>query len=711
MQQNTEKLLNVLESESRLMEKKFYLPDFNYEVTTGKFAQQADGAIWFQQGGTVILATVVTAPSKEFPGFLPLTIDYRELFSAAGKIPGGYYKREGKLSDREVLVARIIDRSIRPLFPANFFDQLQILTTVYSVDKEHTPYTLGLIATSLALSISQIPFLGPVGAAEVARVDGSWIVNPTYSQAVASDVKITVAGTDEGVCMVEGTCNQISEAEFLDALFLAHDAIKTQVKWQKEIQSSVGKTKAPIVDTFDWTSWKQRATDYLTKDALGTLYKEDKVQRSEAMDTLKDGFFAKYEAEAAELTISRTYLAYVFDEILEALLTREAFERGRRVDNRDFDTVRAIRTEVGLLPFNHGSALFQRGRTQALVSVTLGGGQDEQRIEDIMGESSESAFMLHYNFPPFSVGEVRPMRGPGRREIGHGHLAASAIKQVLPSDIDFPYTIRIVADMLESDGSTSMATVCGSTMALMHAGVPIRSMVSGVAMGLLQNNADKSFQVLTDISGLEDAFGLMDFKVAGTDKGITAIQMDIKHKEGLPRSVFEMALAKALRARLHILGEMRKVMTAPNPKLSDLVPLIVAFKVPTDKIGAIIGTGGKTIREIIAKTGTAIDIEDDGTVKIFGHPGPKLDEATNWVKTLGGQIERGTIYQGKIKKLAEFGAFVEIAPGVDGLVHVSLMPRELSSNFMSALKVEEPVTVEVVDYDPSTGRIRLKLLK
>lgn len=427
------------------------------------------------------------------------------------------------------------------------------------------------------------------------------------------------------------------------------------------------------------------------------------------MDVLKDAFFVKYEKEAEELAISRTFLSYIFDEILEVVITDEAFKRGKRIDNRDFDTVRPIKTEVGLLPFNHGSALFQRGRTQALVSVTLGGGQDEQRLEDIMGEATESAFMLHYNFPPFSVGEVRSMRAPGRREIGHGMLAASAIRQVLPAEVDFPYTIRIVADMLESDGSTSMATVCGSTMALMNAGVPITSMVSGVAMGLLQNK-EKRFQVLTDIAGIEDAFGLMDFKVAGTDKGITAIQMDIKHKEGLPRNVFEMALAQALRARLHILGEMRKVMSAPNPKLSDLVPQIVAFKVPTDKIGAIIGTGGKTIRDIIAKTGTAIDIEDDGTVKIFGHPGPKLDQAINWVRTLGGQIERGTIYQGKVKKLAEFGAFVEIAPGVDGLVHVSLMPKALSSNFMTALHVDEPVTVEVVDYDPSTGRIRLKLI-
>ncbi len=692
------------------MEKKFYLPDFDYEVVIGKYAQQADGAVWFQQGGTVVLSTVCTAPSKEFPGFLPLTIDYRENFAAAGKIPGGYFKREGKFSDKEVLTGRLVDRAVRPLFPANFFDQIQILATVYSVDKEHAPYALALVASSLALTISKIPFLGPVGAAEVARVEGQWIVNPTYSQTVASDVKITVAGTLEGVCMVEGSCNQITESEFLDVLFLAHDSIKKQVEWQKQIQKEVGVAKEERADTIDWATWKKQAKDFLTPEAVAPLYKSDKIERGDAMKKLKESFFALHEKESEELKISRTFIDYIFDDVLEEVLTEETFKRGKRIDNRDFDVIRPIKTEVGLLPFNHGSALFQRGQTQALVSVTLGGGQDEQRIEDIMAEPSESSFMLHYNFPPFSVGEVRHMRAPGRREIGHGYLAASAIRQVLPAKADFAYTIRIVADMLESDGSTSMATVCGSTMALMNAGVPISDMVSGIAMGLLMNKEGK-MHVLSDIAGIEDAFGLMDFKVAGTDKGITAIQMDIKHREGLPREVFECALGQALKGRMYILGEMRKVMSAPNPKLSELVPQIVSFKVPTDKIGAIIGTGGKVIRDIIDKTGTEIDIENDGTVRIFGHPGPKLDMSVLWVKTLGGQIERGTIYKGRIKKIAEFGIFVEIAPGVDGLVHVSAMPKPLAAEFMKVMKPEEPVTVEVIDYDPSTGRIRLKLLK
>ncbi len=692
------------------MESNFFLPDFKYEVVLGKFAQQADGAVWLQQAGTVVLATVVSSPSSEFPGFLPLTIDYREQFAAAGKIPGGYYKREGKSSDKEVLVGRLIDRAVRPLFPVKFFDQIQIITTVYSVDKEHTPYTLALIASSLALTISKIPFLGPVGCVEIGRINGQWIVNPTYSQSLVSDVKITVAGTTEGICMVEGNSNQISETELIDALFLAHDTIKKQVAWQKEIQAQVGVPKEEIVDQFNWDEWRKKAEDYLTPEAVSTLYHVNKIDRGEAMSALKQGFFDLHAQQAEEAAVSKTFLEYVFDEVLEVALTEYTFKTSKRIDLRPFDQVRPIKTEVGLLPFNHGSALFQRGQTQALVSVTLGGGQDEQRIEDIMGNTVETSFMLHYNFPPFSVGEVRPMRGPGRREIGHGHLAGAAIRQVLPTKESFPYTIRIVADMLGSDGSTSMATVCGSTMALMNAGVPITSMVSGVAMGLLQNKEGK-FQVLTDIAGVEDAFGLMDFKVAGTDKGVTAIQMDIKHKGGLGRSVFEMALEQAHKGRIHILNEMRKVMSAPNPKLSELVPQIVTLKIPTDKIGGVIGSGGKTIREIIEKTGTTIDIENDGLVKIFGHPGPKLDLAVALVKALSGQIEKGTVYAGKVKRLADFGIFVEIAPGLDGLVHVSGMSKERRDNFSKTMNVDQPVTVEVVDYDDNTGRIRLKLIE
>ena len=618
------------------MVKKFYLPEFGYEVVLGKFADQANGAAWFSQGGTVVLSTAVSAPSKDFPGFFPLTVDYRELFAAAGKIPGGYYKREGKSSDKEVLTGRLIDRAIRPLFPSNYFDQVQVLSTVYSVDKEHTPYVISLLAASIALCTSDIPLLEPVGAIEICRIDGEWITSPTFSQSQKADVSITVAGTEDGICMVEGSANEISETEFLDAIFIAHDKIKQQVVWQKNIVRELNVEKQTIVDKFDWQAWTDRARAILSDEEIKNFCnKSNKSERNAVTAELKSKFFKAYDKEFTELAISSTYLEYVFDSAMKETLTNYILKTGKRVDQRNFDQVRNVTTEVGLLPFNHGSALFHRGGTQALVSVTLGGGQDEQRVEDLMGEGLDKTFMLHYNFPAFSVGEVKPNRGPSRRDVGHGHLAASAIKQVLPDKEVFPYTIRIVSDILSSDGSSSMATVCGSTMGLMQAGVPIRKMVSGVAMGLLMGK-DNSFQVLTDISGIEDAFGMMDFKVAGTADGITAIQMDIKHKGGLERKVFEQALAQAKDGRLFILGKMREVMTEPNKELSELVPQVFTLKVPTDKIGAIIGSQGKIIKDIIEKTGTTIDIEDDGSVKIYGHPGPKTEQAISWVKILGG---------------------------------------------------------------------------
>jgi polyribonucleotide nucleotidyltransferase len=693
------------------MERRFTLSDGGYEVVIGKFAGQADGAAWVQQGGTVVLATVVSATSKEFPGFLPLTIDYREHFSAAGRIPGGYFKREGKFSDKEILTSRAIDRAIRPLFPTNYFDQIQILVTVYSVDKEHVPHTLALLASSIALTISKIPFLGPVGVAEIARLRGEWIVNPTFSQSEASDTKIIVAGTQEGICMVEGSGNEISEDDFINALFKAHEVIKKQVAWQKSIEEQLVVVKDPIIDAFDWTLWKNRVESIISnEDELKPLFEPDKIVRETARQLLHNRFLSHYATEIAETGVSETFLEYIFDITLKNTINELIFTWNKRIGLRPFDLVRPISVEVGLLPYNHGSALFKRGGTQALMSTTLGGGQDEAKIENLMGESTSSTFMLHYNFPPFSVGEVRPLRGPGRREVGHGYLAASALKSVLPDREKFSYTIRIVADILESDGSSSMATTCGSTMALMDAGVPIRKMVGGVAMGLLRNNQGQ-FQVLTDISGIEDEFGLMDFKVAGTVDGITAIQMDIKYKGGLARSVFEKALEHARVARLFILGEMQKVLSSPRTELSKLVPQITSFKIPTDKIGAVIGKGGATIRDIIEKTGTTIDIEDDGLVKIFGHPGEKLDQAISWIKTLVGYVERGTRYHGRVKRIADFGIFVEIVPGVDGLVHISSIPRKDQEHFMKKVRIEDLVNVEVVDYDVESGKIRLKIIE
>ena len=692
------------------MVKKFSLPEFGYEVEIGKFARQADGAAWFTQGGTVVLATVVSAPSKDFPGFLPLTVDYREQFSAAGKIPGGYFKREGKSTDREVLTGRFIDRSIRPLFPTQYFNQLQIISTVYSVNKEHAPNVLGMIATSIALSISKIPFMGPIGAVEMIRLDGKWIANPLFSDSLKADARLVVAGTDEGICMVEGSAAEISESEFVDVLFMAHDKIKRIVEWQKEIQKEVGAAKEEIKDSYNWKEWETRLDSFLTDDLIKSVNLPDKLQRNEQLDKIRVAFNELYKEQVGDDSETKKVIDYILDQALQLKFTELIFSLGKRIDDRAYDQVRPISVEVGLLPFTHGSALFTRGRTQALVTATLGGGDDEQKIESIMDHEADGTFMLHYNFPPFSVGEVRPQRGPGRREVGHGHLAASAIRRVLPDNKDFPYTIRIVADMLESDGSTSMATVCGSTMALMQAGVPIKKMVSGVAMGLLKSSTGK-FTVLTDISGFEDAFGLMDFKVTGTQDGITAIQMDVKYKGGLSRDIFEAALAQAKNGRMHILGEMRKCMSAPSSELSALVPKLVTVKVPQDKIGAIIGTGGKVIREIIAKTKTSIDIDETGLVKIFGGPEADLPMAINWVKTLGGQIDSGTIYTGKIRRLAEFGLFVELVPGLDGLVHVSNIPRDKQRTFLRDYKVDDVVTVEVLEYDEATGRVRLRLIE
>lgn len=689
--------------------KSFSLKKFDYEVEIGKFATQADGAVWFKQGGTVVLATVVSAPSSEFPGFLPLTIEYREQFAAAGKIPGGYFKREGKATDKEVLTGRLIDRALRPLFPENYFNQIQIVVTVYSVDKEHQPAVIALGAASLALSISKIPFLSPVSAVEVARVKGEWILNPLYSQTLESDVRIMVAGTKEGINMVEGCTNEISEDDMVDVFFKAHALIKEQIAWQEEVQSHVGNPKEPIVDPINWKEWTEKFDSFLTEDRVKSTFVPDKVKRGKALDDLLEAFKLEHQLLIEEQKIPSKILEYVFDDILKKKITALIFKLGHRIDGRSFEQVRTISTEVGLLPFTHGSALFNRGRTQALVSLTLGGGQDEQKVEDLMGNTVEKSFMLHYNFPPFSVGEVKPMRGPGRREIGHGHLAASALEPMLPKKEDFPYTIRIVADMLESDGSTSMATVCGSTMALMNGGVPIKKMVSGIAMGLLQS-PQGSFQPMSDINGIEDAFGLMDFKVAGTLDGITAIQMDIKYKGGLPREVFQKALTQAKQGRHHILTEMQKVMTKPNENLSELVPHIVTLKIKPDKIGAIIGSGGKTIRSITEKTGTMIDIESDGLVKIYGHPGPKMDEAIGWVKVLAGQIDKGQVFNGKVKRIADFGLFVELVPDFDGLVHISMIPKQKQANLSREYKIDDPLKVEVMDYDADSGRVRLKIV-
>jgi polyribonucleotide nucleotidyltransferase len=694
------------------MVKKYRLDSFGYEVEIGKVALQADAAVWFKQGGTVVLSTVVSAASKEFPGFLPLTVEYREYFSSVGKIPGGYFKREGRSTDREVLIGRNIDRSCRPLFPSNYFNQVQIINTVYSVDKKNMPGALAFLASSLALTISKIPFMGPVGIIEVGRLQGKWVLNPSYDDSLLSDVRVIFAGTEEGINMVEGSAAELTEQEFVDIMFMAHEKIKEQIAWQKMIAAEIGNPKEEIADSYSWGDWESRVNDFLSEEDVRNLYKDDKIERGNYLKGLRAEFELKYQQDIEDKKTPGSVIDYIFDDILKKKITELIFLTQKRVDGRSFDQIRKIETEVGLLPCTHGSALFTRGRTQALATVTLGSGEDEQKIETIMSDdSTNGSFMLHYNFPPFSVGEARGLRGPGRREIGHGYLAHSAFKYLLPDKVSFPYTIRLVVDILESDGSSSMATACSSTMALMQAGVPLKKMVAGVAMGLLKKEKAHDFVVLSDINGFEDAFGLMDFKVVGTDIGITAIQMDIKYKGGFSREIFQRALEQARLGRLHILGEMRKVMSAPKAELSDLVPKFVTLKVDTDKIGAIIGTGGKTIREIIEKTGTTIDIEDDGLVKVFGTSSSNIDMAIAWVKTLAGQIKSGMKYEGKIRRIAEFGLFVELVPGKDGLVHVSNIPQNKQRNFAHEYKVDQVVKVEVLDYEAETGRVRLRIVE
>ncbi|HJM68931.1 MAG TPA: polyribonucleotide nucleotidyltransferase [Candidatus Babeliales bacterium] len=688
------------------MTKKFTLKEQNLSVEIGKYAKLADGAAWVKQGETIVLATAVSSPTDDFPGFLPLSVDYREPFSAVGKIPGGYLKREGRSTDKEILTSRLIDRALRPLFPAHYFNQLQAIINVCSADKENEPATLSLLAISIALTISKIPFMGPVGVAQVGRVKGEWIINPTIPQLEESDVKLIVAGIEKGVVMVEGATGEISETELVDALFKAHEAIKQQIKWQLEIAKELGHEKEDVNASPEWAEWTQRSNNFLTDARLETVWTPEKTARNEALKAIKTEFLETYKEDIEKDEVGEKWVKYVFDGCLKEKVGARIVSVGKRVDGRSFDQVRAISGEVGLLPRAHGSALFNRGDTQALVSATLGSGQDEQRMETLQGDIKRN-FMLHYNFPPFSVGEVRPMRGPGRREIGHGALAASALRAVLPSSEEFPYTLRLISDILASNGSSSMATVCGSMLALMDAGVPVKKMVSGIAMGLLQS-PDGSFQAISDITGFEDAFGLMDFKVAGTQDGITAIQMDIKYKEGLPREVFEQALTQSKVGRATILGSMKEVLTDPRPELSQFVPKVVQFKIDKNKIGAVIGGGGKVIREIIETTGTTIDIEDDGTVQIFGQPGPELDKAVGWVKTLAGEIDRGAIYNGIVRRIADFGLFVELVPGQDGLVHVSMIPRDKQRNLQDEYPEGSPLVVEVMEYDPESGRIRLK---
>lgn len=688
------------------MHKTFRSPELGIEVEIGKYARQADGSVWIKSGNNIVLATAVASASRDFPGFFPLTVEYRERTSAAGRIPGGYIKREGRLSDPEVLTSRIIDRPIRPLFPSTYLNEVQILATVYSADGTYPCSILALIGSSLALTLSSIPFLGPIGGVQAVKVDGKWKFNPSHDEIEQSDVDIMIAGTKAGICMVEGHCNNLTEDELLELFFVAHTEIKKQIDWQLEIQQALNIKKEEYVSPIDWAGWKTRASNMLPSDFGEQIFAATKCERGEGLDTLKKDLLGKFADEIKTEQVSASVISFIFDSLVKDTLPDIIVQKQARVDGRNFDTVRNISTEVALLPCAHGSAVFQRGETQALASLTLGTGQDAQKIDTLIGGVVERSFMLHYNFPPFATGEVKPLRGVGRREIGHGYLAESSFANVLPSQEEFPYAIRSVVDVLESNGSSSMATVCATTMALMDAGVPIKAMVSGIAMGLIRDSSGK-YHIFTDILGMEDAFGLMDFKVAGTENGIVAFQLDIKDKVGLPRELFVQALEQARKARLFILDEMKKVLDKPRKQLSEFAPRVSTLKIPTDKIGMVIGPSGKNIREIIAQTGAQIDIEDDGTVKIYAKNNESASEAAKWVKILSGDIEIGSVFNGIIRRIADFGLIVELIMGKEGMVHISTIARSRQQTLERDYKVGDKLTVKVMALDRETGRIRL----
>jgi len=691
------------------MSKTYKLSGTPFEVVLGKYAGQADGAAWLQCGDNVVFtATVMSKDEREFMGFLPLTVEYREKTSAAGRIPGGYIKREGRLSDTEVLTSRVIDRTIRPLFPSDFFSEIQVMATVYSADGNFPLAVMSIVSSSIALGMSQMPFLGPVGAVMVSRVDGKLVFNGSVEQTTGSDVHILVAGTRDGICMVEGNCELLGEDAMVEVFFAAHDEIKKQVAWQDEIFADYGvKPKVGSMVSFNWHEYQERVNKWVKENEVpASMYAATKQEGIVQLKEKRTAFHEAFKSHTEEHGVSQSILNFMFETALKEQLPDLIMARGKRFDGRGLQDVRAISSEVGLLPQVHGSALFQRGQTQALSCVTLGTAQDAQKVERLVEGVQERPFMLHYNFPPYSVGEARPVRSVGRREVGHGYLAENSFLKVIPQQTDFPYTIRAVVDILECNGSSSMATVCATTLALMDAGVPITEMVAGIAMGLIKDSNDQ-YHVMTDLLGSEDALGLMDFKVTGSDHGIRAIQMDIKAKKGLSRELLSTALTRAKTAREFILHEMRKTLSAPRKNISDRAPKVTQLSIPVDKIGTVIGPSGKVIKEIIAQTDTQIDIADDGSVRIYAKDSSAARRAEQWIRVLVGDIQDGAVFNGVIKRFAEFGIFVELVPGKDGLLHISSIAKDKQRNLTQLYRINDVLKVRVVSSDPESGRIKL----
>jgi polyribonucleotide nucleotidyltransferase len=686
------------------IKKSFKYGDHTVTLETGELARQADGAVLVSMSETVVLVTAVGL-KKATPGrdFFPLTVNYQEKTYAAGRIPGGFFKREGRPTEKETLTSRLIDRPIRPLFPEGFINDVQVVASVISVNSEVDPDIASLIGASAALAISGMPFLGPIGAARVGYIDGKYVLNPTATQLTTSKLDLVVAGTSEGVLMVESEADGLNEDVMLGAVTFGHEQMQTAINAINELAAEAGKPK------WSWVAPEpnkelQSAVSAYAESAVAAAYTlTEKMERyakikeikSAAVEALTKGETPKFTAEQVGAEFSN----------LEYRLVRAKILDGQpRIDGRDTKTVRAINIRTGVLARTHGSALFTRGETQALVVTTLGTGRDAQIIDGLTGERKEP-FMLHYNFPPFSVGETGMMGSPKRREIGHGNLAKRGVKAVMPGVDKFPYVIRVVSEILESNGSSSMASVCGTSLALMDAGVPIKAPVAGVAMGLVKEGS--RFQVLTDILGDEDHLGDMDFKVAGTKDGVTALQMDIKITS-ITREIMKVALDQARDGRLHILGEMNKVLSKPRENMSEWAPTIITLKIDPEKIRDVIGKGGAVIRQITEETGTSIDIENDGTVKIASVQGAAGREAQRRIELITADVEVGRVYEGKVARLMDFGAFVTILPGRDGLVHISQISEERVERVGDKLKEGDLVRVKVLEVDRQ-GRVRLSM--
>jgi polyribonucleotide nucleotidyltransferase len=669
-------------------------------IETGKVAKQSDGAVVVRAGGTMVLSTVVYAKSlMEGRDFLPLTVEYRERAYAGGKIPGGFFKREGRPDEKETLTCRLIDRPVRPLFPKNFRQEIQVINFVISADNEHDPDVLAMVGSSAALALSGLPFDGPIGAVRVALADGKLVANPTYAQLNGSPLEIVIAGTEDAILMVESGGKEISEDKMLEALAFGHEQCKALARIQKELMDKAAKPRIALdADAGADPALAARVKDLATARVAQALSIHEKQARARAMDAVFEEVAQAVGADEASRSKVRDY----FEKVEKAEVRRLIVEKGIRVDGRSVKEVRPIWSEVEYLPRAHGSALFTRGETQALVAATLGTKNDEQKIESFEGDMYRR-FMLHYNFPPFSTGEVKRFGTASRRDIGHGALAHRAIEPVLPSKEEFPYTIRIVSDILESNGSSSMATVCGASMALMDAGAPLKAPVAGIAMGLVKEG-DK-VGILTDIMGTEDHYGDMDFKVAGTEKGLTALQMDIKIK-GVSIDIMRQALAQAREARLHVLEKMAETIKGPRPSLSPYAPRFVTIKIRPEKIREIIGPGGKVIRGIQEKTGAKIDVEDDGKVTIFSSSNDAAQAALGMIQDICREVELDRIYVGKVKSIKEFGAFVEVIPGTEGLLHISQIAENRIRTVNDVLTEGDIVAVKVIEID-GNGKMRL----